>query len=87
MTIAGEKYDVLLVVEHGLYPPNLDVKQDWYDQMCMTMKSSYSCLSYNTNNGADTPCWSQYGSTSVTITADMKSRMASKGADPSKLGR
>ena len=29
----------------------------------------------------------QYGGTGVTLTADMKSRMASKGSDPTKLGR
>ena len=54
--------------------------------MCMTMKSSYSRLSYNTNDEDNTP-WNQYGCTSVTLTADMKSQMVSKGVDPTKLGR
>ena len=54
--------------------------------MCMTMKGSYSRLSYNTNNG-DSAAWNQYGGTGVTLTTDMRSRMASKGSDPSKLGQ
>ena len=72
MAMAGGKYDVLLVAEHRLYPPNLDAKYSWHDRMCMTMKSSYSCLSYNTNDGADIP-WNQYGGTGVTLAANMKS--------------
>ena len=84
--MAGGKNDILFVIEHGLYPPNLDVKHGCHDRMCMAMKSSYSCLSYNTNDGADTP-WNQYGGTGVTLTADMKSCMVAKGVDPSKLGR
>ena len=67
-----DKYDVLLVVEHGLYPPKLDVKQDWHDRMCTAMKSSYSSLSYNIHDGDDTP-WNQYGGTGVTLIADTKS--------------
>ena len=31
------------------------------------------------------PPWNQYGGTEVTLMADMKSRMASKDADPTKL--
>ena len=50
------------------------------------MKSSYSRLSYNTNDSVNT-LWNQYGGTGVTLTADMKSRMAFKGVDPSKLGK
>ena len=42
--MVGGKYDILLVTEHELYPPALDAKEDWYDRMCMTMKSSYSLL-------------------------------------------
>ena len=57
-----EKYDVLLVVEHGLYPPELDASKGWYDWMCMSMKISYSRLSYNTNDEDATP-WNQYGGT------------------------
>ena len=76
----------MIVPEHGLYPPELDSSEGWHDRMCMSMKCSYSCLNYNTNDGDSTP-WNQYGSTGVTLTADMKSRMASKGADPTKLGR
>ena len=72
MAMAGGNYNVLLVVEHGLYPPNLDVKHGWHERICMTMKSSYSRLSYNTNDSADTP-WKQYGGIGVTLTADMKS--------------
>ena len=85
MAMAGEKYDVLLVAEHGLYQPNLDVKHGWHDRMCMTMKGSYSCLCYNTNEGEATP-WSQCVGTGVTLTADMKSRIASRGVDPTNLG-
>ena len=73
MGMAGGKYEVHLVAEHGLYPQNLDVKQGWHDHMCMTMKSSYSRLSYNTNDGANTP-WNQYGGTDIPITTDMKSK-------------
>ena len=86
MTMARGKCNVLLVVEHGLYPPNFDVKYGWHDRMCITMKSSYSRLSYNTNDGADTPL-NQYSGTGVTLTADTKSQMASKGTDSSKLER
>ena len=77
MAMAGGKYDSLLVVEHRLYLPNFDVKQGWHDRMCTTMKSSYSRLSYNTNNGANTS-WNQYGDTGVIFTADMKSQMAQR---------
>ena len=55
MAMTGGKYNVLLDAEHGLYPSNLDVKHGWHDRMCMTMKSSYSRLSYNTTNGDATP--------------------------------
>ena len=58
--------------------------EGWHDRMCMSMKGSYSCLSYNTNYGDSTP-WNQYGGTGVILTADMKSRMSYKGSDPSKL--
>ena len=50
------------------------------------LRDSFSRLSYNTNDGEDTP-WNQFGGTGVTLTADMKSRMASRGADPTKLGQ
>ena len=86
MAMAGGKYDVLLVAEHGLYPPELDSSEGSYGRMCMSMKGSYSHLSYNTDDGNST-LWNQYGDTGVTLTADMKSRMASKGTNPSKLGR
>ena len=72
MGMAGGKHNVLLVAEHEFYPPNLDVKHGWHDRMCITMKSSYSRLSYNTNDGDATP-WNQYKGTGVTLTADMKS--------------
>ena len=48
------------------------------------MKGSYSRLSYNTNDD-DSTDWNQYGGTGVTLTTDIKSRMASKGEDPTKL--
>ena len=54
--------------------------------MCTTMKSTSSCPSYNTHNSDVTP-WNQYGGTGVTLTDDMKSLMAAKGVDPSKLGQ
>ena len=84
--MVGGKYGVLLVVEHGLYPPELDTSESWHDQICMSMKGSYSRLSYNTNDGDATP-WNQYGGMGVTLAANVKSRMASKGAGPTKLGR
>ena len=86
MTVSSEKYNVMLVAKHGLYPPELESSDGWHDRMCMTMKGSYSRLSYNTNDG-DSTAWNQYGGTGVTLTADMKSRMVSKGSDPTKLGR
>ena len=54
--------------------------------MCMTMKSSYSCVSYNNNDG-DNALWNQYSGTSITLTANMKSCLASKRTNPIKLGR
>ena len=86
MTMAGGKHYVLLVSEQRFYLPNLDAKQGWHDRMCITMKSSCSRLSYNTKDGDD-KLWNQYGGTGVTLTADMKSPMVAKDADPSKLGR
>ena len=86
MAVSSGKYDVMLVAEHDLYSPKVESSNGWYDRMCITMKGSYSRLSYNTNDG-DSTAWNQYGGTSVTLTADMRSRMASKGSDPSKLGR
>ena len=67
----------MLVAEHSLYSPELESSDGWHDQMCMTMKGSYSRLSYNTNDG-DSTAWNQYGGTGVTLTVDMKSCMASK---------
>ena len=66
MVMAGGKYDVLHVAEHGLYPLELDASEDWHDRMCISMKGSYSFLSYNTNDGDSTP-WNQYGGTGVTL--------------------
>ena len=86
ITMAGGKYDVLLVADHGLYLSELDTKEGWHNRMCMTMKGSYSRLSYNTNDREATP-WSQFGGIGVTVTADMKSKIASRGANPTKLGR
>ena len=76
---------MMLVAEHGLYPPELEPSEGWHDRMCISMKGSFSRLSYNTNDG-DTACWNQYGGTGVTLTADMKSRIVDKGSDPTKLG-
>ena len=86
MAVSSGKCNVMLVAEHGLYPPELASSDSWHDHMCMTMKGSYSRLSYNTNDG-DSAAWNQYGGTGVTLTAVMRSRMAFKGLDPSKLGR
>ena len=63
----------------------MDVKHGWHDRICMTMKSSYARLSYNTNDGDAIP-WNQYGGTGVTLTADMKARIVYKDADLTKLG-
>ena len=86
MAMSGGKQDALLVAEHGLYPPELEPSEGWHDRMCMSMKGSFSCLSYNTNDN-DTACWIQYGGTGVTITADMKSRMEDQDSDPTKIAR
>ena len=75
----------MLVAEHGLYPPELASSDGWHDRMCMTMKGSYSRLSYNTNDG-DSATWNQYGGTGVTLNADLRSRMSTKGSDPTMLG-
>lgn len=85
--MAGGKYDVMPLDGHGLYPPNkVQLQEGWHDLMCMTSKGTYTCLSYNTNN-CDNTIWNQYGGTGMTINVDMRSRMGSKGADPTKLGR
>ena len=86
MAVSSGKYNVMLVAGHDLYPPKLESSQSWHDPMCTTMKCSYSRLSYNTNDG-DSTAWHQYSGTGVTLTADMKSRMASKGDNPTKLGQ
>ena len=86
MAMSGGKYVILLVAEHGLYPLKLDAKQGWHDRIYMTPKRSYSCLSFNTPDGDDTP-WNQSGGTGATLSAGMKPSLAVKGADPSKLGR
>ena len=72
MAMAGGKYDVLLVAEHGLYSPELAASEGWHDRMCMSMKGTYSRLSYNTNDRVFTP-WNQYGDMGVTLTADVLS--------------
>ena len=33
MAMAGGKYDILLVAEHGLYPPELEAKEGWHDRI------------------------------------------------------
>ena len=52
----------------------------------MPMKGSYSCISYNTND-REAATWNQFGGTGVTLTltADMKSRMAPRGTYQTKL--
>ena len=77
---------MLLVVEHGLYPPELDSSEGWHDRMFVSIKGSYSRLSYSTNDGIYIPL-NRNGGTGITITADIKSRIASKGVDLTKLGR
>ena len=47
MAMAGGKYIVLHVAEHGLYPPELDASEGWHGMMCISMKGSYSRLTYN----------------------------------------
>ena len=86
MAIAEGKYDVMLVAKHGLYPPKLQPQEGRHNIMCMLSKGTYTPLSYNTNDG-DNVSWDQYSSTGVTVNSNMKSQMASKGANPSKLGR
>ena len=86
MAVSSGTYDVMIVAEHGLYPPELASSDGWHDRMCMTLKGSYLRLGYNTNDG-DSAAWNQYGGTGVTLNADLQSRMATKGSDPTKLGR
>ena len=40
MTVSSGKYDVMLVTEHGLYPPELASSDGWHNPMCMTMNGS-----------------------------------------------
>ena len=56
--------------------------------MCTMNKGTYTCLSYNTNDGKEM-IWNQYGRTGITLTADLKSRMTKRGSGgaPTKLGR
>ena len=88
LAMSAEKYDALLFAEHRLYPPALQSRHDWHDRMCTRNKGTYSCLSYNTNNGKATK-WNQYGGTGITLNADLKSRMTTRGSggDPTKQGR
>ena len=81
-------YDVLLFAEHGLYPPVLEPQHQMHDCMCMMNKSTFTWLSYNTNDGPVT-LWNQYGGTGVTLNKDMRARKAKDGVggDPTKLGR
>ena len=44
MAVSSGKYNVMLVAEHGLYPPELASSDGWHDRMCMTTKGSYACL-------------------------------------------
>ena len=85
MAMAGGNYDVLLVVEHGLYPPKLEPKKGWHNRIYMAINGTYTRLSYN-NHNSDNVTWNHYDRTRMTLTVDMKSWMGSKGVDPSKLG-
>ena len=82
------KFDVLLFAKHRLYPPALQPRNGWHDRMFTRNKGTYSCLSYNTNDGEGTK-WNQYGGTGITLNANLKSRMTTSGSggDPTKLGR
>ena len=64
MIMADGKYDMLLVAEHDLYPPELDSSEGWHDSIFLSMICSYSHLSYNTIDGDSTP-WKQYGGTAL----------------------
>ena len=88
LAMSAGKYDVLLYGEHGLYAPALEPKHQMHNRMCMINKGTFTCLSYNTNDGKDTK-WNQYGGTGITLNADMRSRMikGGVGGDPTKLGR
>ena len=72
LAMEAGKFDVLLFTEHGLYPPALQPRHGWYVRMCTRNKGTYSRLSYNTNDGEATK-WNQYGSTSITLNADLNS--------------
>ena len=78
LAMEAGKFDVLLFAEHGLYPPALQPWHGWHDQMCTRNKGKYSRLSYNTNDGERTK-WNQYGGTGITLNADLKSRITTKG--------
>ena len=86
--MSAGKYDVLLFAKHGLYSPVLELKQGMHNHMCMMNKGTFTCPSYNTNDGNETK-WDQYDGTSITLNADMRSRMTKGGSssDLTKLER
>ena len=53
--------------------------------MYMATNSACTCLNYNTYDSGIVTL-NHYGGTGMTLTADKKSLMGSKGVDPSKLG-
>ena len=85
-SIEAGSYDIILVAEHSLNPAKLDPQQGWHDRMCMSARGTYFKLSYNTNDGPDTP-WNQYEGTGITVNTNLKSRMSDKRSDPIGFGR
>ena len=88
LAISAKKYNVLLFAKYGLYSPALEPKHGINNHICMMNKGTFTCLSYNTNKGKET-IRNQYGSTGITLNADMRSIMTKggSGGDPTKLGR
>lgn len=86
MIMNAGKYDVMLVAEQGLNLLKFQPQEGWHNCMCMSCKGTFTHLSYNTNNGDNSP-WNQYGDIGITINSNMKSQITSKGSDPTKLGR
>ena len=62
---------------HDLYPPASEPQHQIHDRMCMMNKGTFTCLSYNTNNGPDT-LWNQYGGTRITLNKDMRAKKSER---------
>ena len=86
--MSAGRYDVLLYAEHGLYPPALGPQYQMHDWMFVMNKGTFTCLSYNTNDGIDTKL-NQYSGTWITLNKDMRAKKAKDGVggDLLKLGR